>query len=193
MLTGWTWTDVSDFLREWGSLLVTTMLAALTAWYAVLTRSIAKASADAAKSSAEAAQAALDAANAARSALVIGFRVSPLMFSQDDRQPGFSGVEVTCSGDNLYVHGVDLCSVTEAQPPSSGEHNISYVTVAGEELPLLTDEQVPRLLHKGEAMKFWLPQDHSYRVRGGAAKLLIKVHYSLNGAGRVDLVEARYP
>lgn len=161
---------VTQFIRDWGALLVTVGLAVITGWYALLTRRIAGASQESADSARKAAEAAQIAAEATRSSaaaaladLEIAFDVTPAFMS--------SAVPLGTSGtDNT---GTELFIVVEGRSATVLIHHLIVHSVgfanAGNDaatlfIPELAGVQTelqgrtsPVRLHSGERLFFRVP------------------------------------
>lgn len=181
---------MKQFIGEWGTLIVTFLLAIITAWYVVLTRTIAQASRASAESAREAAQGARLAAEASRASagaaiagLQVDFEITPFYsFGPDERLEGHGefGVQVRARGPAVFVHGLLLDFVGVPKIRNFGR---SFTTAGIHDIELLPREPVPRRLHAGEALYFDLPAGQPRQLNVG--ELVGRVKYSVDGSAPV--------
>lgn len=181
---------MKQFIGEWGSLIVTSLLAIITAWYVVLTRTIAQASRESAESAREAAQGARLAAEASRASadaaiagLQVDFEITPFYsFGFDERMEGKDeiGVQLRARGPAVFVHRLVLDFVGVPEIVNSGR---VFTTAGIHDTELLPREPVPRRLHAGEALYFELPAGQPRPQNVGA--LSGRVEYSVDGSAPV--------
>jgi cbb3-type cytochrome oxidase subunit 3 len=172
---------VTDWLSSWGTLLLTAVLVAVTAWYAYLTLTLAKSSREAAHSSRLAAEASLRALDIARAGVAVEFRVTPHYRSQrvcdaDGQDSGdfdmhLAGIDVHGHGDTLFVHWCELMSVGT----SEGD-GVTLGVMYGTRLE--PDTGHPVRLHRGESERFVI-EDDALAIEGMVSHLAVKIWYSL--------------
>jgi hypothetical protein len=166
--------DSTSAIRDWGPLLATFILIGITGWYAYLTKELAAAAKDSAQSSKEAAMATKSALAATIATVNVTFRLSPSYGSTNSGPEGdellFSGVELTCDGATVFVHGMMLYSASWPLGPGDSMQTIFLE-------PLYTGRELPTRLHRGETAHFQLPERQ--RRKRSVSGLEATVHYSL--------------
>lgn len=172
---------MGDWLREWGGLLSSVVLIAVTGWYVYLTKKLADSAKASANSSKEAAEASLSAVAAAVASVSVDFGVFPSGYV--DRGRDRFALQVMCMGATVFVHSARLIDL--GVEDAERARVVDWGFNSGDAMPLHVagKESVPRRLHKGETIFFFLPSECGEPVNVAALELI--VDYSLDGRGPV--------
>ncbi|MDG5807926.1 hypothetical protein P9869_35820 [Streptomyces ossamyceticus] len=168
----------THWIRDWGTLIVTAILVAVTAWYVALTKSMANAASISAENSRQAADAARLAASAADktataaiAGLAIDYEVTYWWTVVADRM---TGVMLTATGATAFVHAVVLNKVAQKY----GEGGEKVLSVRDVEMRP-SDLSLPVILHSGEGIQFSLPPESNVWRHSNISSASLTVYYSL--------------
>ena len=192
----WEYSEMSEFLHDWGLLLASTLLLLVTGWYAWLTLALARASKDAAASAASAAEHARASVSIAMANTRVAFRLHAYghSFSEFDSPDETTGlvdhrgslytVELTCDGAAVVVHEVLLIAawVVDSRVSDGEGEDIDSHAVGEWPAPLepAEDTELPAYVHDGEAA--WFEFEDGSESPGELSVLKVDVRYSFNGA-----------
>jgi len=183
--------SLSGFAQDWGALITTVVLAAITAWYAVLTKRLADSAEESADSARRAAEASQAAVVIAESSVEVQFTLGPMYStgrSEDPESAGWmalSGVTLHSGAATVYVHSLRLDRVVVPTSDHGGfwqefgEELIGTLDQFGRDDPATV---LPQRLHKGEMMYF-LRADPTADDPESVSELVATVMYSLDGSG----------
>jgi len=172
--------DWVAFARDWGSLVTTTALVVITAWYAHLTRKLARSSEEASTAAKVAALASQDAVRIAQSSLEIGFRVT---WHWAEGNTSLRGAIVLCEGSTVHVHELWIDRVA-SQPErldwKFDDVNLRFDRATFQGPPHGGHVSLPVLLHKHESVYFYA-STASVQLDASVVQIQGRVIYSVDG------------
>lgn len=159
------------------------LLVIITAWYALLTMRLAKSSNKAAKAAQSSADSAMEAALSAKtsalasiSSVGVDYFCVPLYMRVDQRNV-FCGVALKCNAAAAFIHSIRLvdASTSTSVPGKTGSKILLSVAENLEVMPL---NELPRRLHPGAVLYFYLDSDAQREA--WISWLKIEVSYSFD-------------
>ena len=181
------WEGLPQWLRDWGNLLSTVVVAAATVWYVALTRSLARSATESARSAADAAQQAKESASAARDGVDIARKALdltkaglPTKFTLRLAYPLEAGIPVAlleCDGARVLVTSVAIeqVAVRHSSGQSEWVERAQFVAIPNPNLPHWIAAATPLGISLGANGPWtWQAEDMRSRIVG----IQMEVRYS---------------
>lgn len=175
----------TNFVQDYGNLIASIVLIAVTGWYAYLTKRLADSAKESAQSAKDAAQASERAVQIAESNVRLDLSINSVMRAIEAPEQGVvwvvAGARMQCNGAAMNIHGATLDSVEEwVQPKASREIAMGdQLDVASGSLPGAPSIPFPVRIHNGETL-FLRRAEHLTTGPNKVVAMTVTVHYTLD-------------